>query len=677
MKGKLRHLLGTSGGILLLCIFLTGLVIAIGTDHVEYYTPINATWTNEANYTAGFTGAWNMSNFDKLNYNGGNYVANCTLYVGNSSMSGGDNLTRDSYYSTNVRAHTNAVNDTVFNMTLDLKSLGIEGLYYWTIECYNSSLTPTSWYPEPRTLYFDNSTADWSVKLYIDGTQYTNASWTSATSAVWEVNVTENGTLTNEVYTITVFNASDAPADNATFVTDTTTNATAVNITQTLTDGNYTIAISVVDNAGNTNTTQMGSMSVGCYQINVDQTNPVVTFLATSSITDNDIVSYDDWIYINYTVIDAHLEDMMYIDLGGTIQNISLSNNCTTYSTDGYYCEFNFTDLTNVKNSYIDIFANDTAGNIGYSANWTWSLDVGETPVINATNNWTIIDSVINFNITIWDTTPTYCTARIYNSSNNIKTTITGIINDNTEALKFCTGTISASDISDEGAFTVEFNLTDGAGTSVTSNKSGVLKNLYDGWNLVTYTNNSGTVEDICASIEYCTKISDFNNSLQSFRNYLTSVPDTNNDTTINVSDPIYIYTSADDYLLMEDYLPTNQATWKYENRTLYDGWNIIGLLYNTTVNTTLYALTYNTSLWDIGDYPNGCGDPSNYLCNFTWVTKIDTDANKYLTCGRTAGICTGTSLVASQLYLPKGYAVWALVNDANRSVINMSRIIN
>lgn len=613
------------GTVSLFLIFLVIGVYAISQGDVTLSTPSNATWTNATNYTAGYNFTWNDA--DDFSYE----QANCSLFIGVES-SVASLIKNETNYHTSVVAN----NNTLTRLYMNDYFMRNDTMYYWTVVCGNSTSQDGggNWAPTPYVIYQDNS-----LPLIEDlGRRFTNDTWLTYNDPWFYINVTDSGNTHGSTFAVAIINASNASVSHG---STTTSNATAVNLSLSLSDGNYTVNLRATDPAGNFN------KSTYTYDFQVDTTDPALTY-QSDTIADGGNTT-EVHFYINFSVTEAYLETIN-LTFDSTDYILVLANNCTSNNLPIWYCSYNVTGLSAENDIAYNFTINDTAGNLLTSATRTISVDTA-SPTIDNKWNWSVTDSVASWNFTFTDTTPDTCYAYVWNRSSDLVATKTGTINSTSSD---CTGTFSQSDIAVEGAFTIEYYLRDEPANSVTGNLSGVMTNLYeDQWNLITYASFNQTVENICSGIEYCTNIAVYNNSAKTYTTYSTSTPTVNNDTMVNPGDAMIVYVSDDDYLIGNDHIPKNGNT--NENITLYTGWNTMGLVYNTTMNTTIFYKQNGT------------------MFNITWGSLYDADADTFYTCSRAANLCAGTSDTANNIMLPKGYAVWVMADNVtiNRSVIN------
>lgn len=329
----------------------------------------------------------------------------------------------------------------------------------------------------------------------------------------------------------------------------------------------------------------------------------------------------------------------------------------STPVTGGRRYFYNFTGISDSRNIYINVTVNDTLDQTTTSTLRYLSIDTG-TPQLSDQTNWTITDSSLAWRFLITDTTPSTCIAIVHDRSNN-KVEVAGTLGA-IGATTNCTGAITGASFTDMGYFVVEYNATDAVANSNISavNKTGVIKALYDGWNLVTWAFTDTEVIDICDSVNYCTGVSYYNNTAgaNDFVTYSSSTPSTNNATTISSGDAVLVYVSADDYLIMNEHMPKiDEAN---ENITITnENWKVFGLIRNSNITAVLDAV-------------NETGDRGNV----PWATYWNASAETYYTCSKAATLCSGTTTLPTNLPLYMGDAVWILTTD--NQTINRSSIL-
>ena len=169
----------------------------------------------------------------------------------------------------------------------------------------------------------------------------------------------------------------------------------------------------------------------------------------------------------------------------------------------------------------------------------------------------------------------------------------------------------------------------------------------------MSWLHTNTTVEDICSSIELCTQVSFYNNTLGTFVTYTASTPTVNNMTRINTSDPVLIYVSDDDNLIMNYNVPGGGQP--RENMSIENtSWNTLSL-FNAANMTSMLNYT------DVGSYTG----------NVTWATKYN--GTKYITCSSVMNMCASTPKTPTNINFTLGDAMWVLP-DGNMT-INRSEV--
>ncbi|KKK51768.1 hypothetical protein LCGC14_3111660, partial [marine sediment metagenome] len=292
--------------------------------------------------------------------------------------------------------------------------------------------------------------------------------------------------------------------------------------------------------------------------------------------------------------------------------------------------------------------------------------------------NWTIERSVLNYSIQVNSSTPVSCRAIAIDRNGDVINTTTygvlnGVIRDVSGNTAQCKGQISPSNLNSEGAFTVVYNYTDAIGrqNQTILGKGGVLTRLYTGWNIITYPDGNKSVWNICQEIDECSKIAWFNNTAEakSFVTFTNSTMSVNNQTPIVPGDALYVFVDANSWVISNDYLTTDitlESVWNYSLSV--PGWNLVGLLHNTSMNVTVNVQATNGTYGGIGATLGLIG------ANLTYASLYNASAETFYSCKRSLDKCSGTSVVPKDINLPKGYAVWML--PKNNITINRSTII-
>ena len=383
-----------------------------------------------------------------------------------------------------------------------------------------------------------------------------------------------------------------------------------------------------------------------------------------------------------------------YTALGNGTYPLNLSwinSSAFTTSETGYNAWHNITfNCTNSTGSQIN-----TTTAAGYKY---FKIDT-TTPIASfltgaATNFTSINTSTWNFTFNFTDNNYYTCGLRYYQDTSMVSyDTFYGNIIDQTSGtdskanctLLFDPAYVSASRIAN-GQFVIQGfgnDTVNYVGVSST-NFTGVAVKIYGSkYNMFTYrganaTVTSETVSDFIKNhFSYASIISKWNNTYGNYTTYSSSTPTINSGTLLSVGDAIYIYSTTDKWYIQPDYTPAvgNAA----ENITLTlngttkntTSWNQMGLFYNITMNSTLYACTYNGTAK--GQTPGTCLStvPSTY--NITYISWFNASGNSYVTCKRGFSICSGGTNPAN-IILPEGQAVWVL--PTGNIVLNRSAIV-
>ncbi len=611
------------------------MVMGIGTNDVRLSSPTNASWSNNADKDANdFTFNWSELVTQPAT------TANCTLYI-NTSPTGIIDPANARNKSIDVPNSTNTIITPNASFTRN-------SINYWTVLCFSSNSTPQSWYPATRVLYIDNDT---TPNMTINSYSFTNNTWNNTQTHWWNYTITDQGQLRGAQLTISLENAS-----GSVYTSDLVDNDTRARITYTFSDGNYTIFVNGTDPAGNTNYS-------GNFFIAIDSTSPVISFVDPTP--SNDTSQSTTHVFVNFSIVEEYTETV-YLEWDSTTNYTVTGSNLSITSGSGYGI-YNVTPIGDKKDIKYRVFVNDSASNIGWSDYRYVSVDT-TSPVIIEAYNWTYSNSAANFIIRTNDTTASTATAKIFDRDGTLQSTITATLSATTvNGDTNFTGTIYGDNISRDGAFRVEYNITDELGNSVQENKTGMYTTLYDGWNLIGYAGANESAEGketyvICADTQYCTQMSSFNNShgAKSFTTYSTSTPSVNNGTRIQPGDAVHIYVSTDSYIISKDERPLagDSTGAVIENVTLATGgWNTVGLI--TAANIT--------GVWNATNM-------SSAVQPITYVSYINQSAETYYTCRKSIELCAGTSRLPTNLQLYEGWAVWVLTNvnaTLNRSTIS------
>ena len=376
-------------------VLIISFVLALGVDLVNLESPANNSWTSGTNDTISFT----------FNYTGENATASCELFIGdigfgvtpnvlvdtsttiyaNSTISDGANdwyvnctnvstvmsdiwfLNVDTInplistsYPTNTTYATaqtdfnytydenncdkvwfsndsGATNYSVQNCGLNFTTTSIEGLNNWTVYINDSAGNENS-----SSITF---TVDTTYPLvdYGSGIEDNNTNFSRSFIYV-NVSVTE----ANEAnITFGLYNSTGEV--NSTIYTDETRTINWTN----LSDGEYTYNVTVADNAGNSNTTSLRT-------ITLDTTAPTITLVAPADSTSSTTSAY------NFTFNVSDSNTVSYCSL---IFDGSIINNLTSISktlTNGMY-----NSSLSVATHTWSINCTDFVGNTGNSSTRT------------------------------------------------------------------------------------------------------------------------------------------------------------------------------------------------------------------------------------------------------------------------------------------------------------------
>jgi len=348
-----------------------------------------------------------------------------------------------------------------------------------------------------------------------------------------------------------------------------------------------------------------------------------------------------------------------WTNLTNTTTGRNIWNNASAFSTG---TDSNYSLWHNVTFRCND----STSGSPYTSSTYLFKVDTAN-PSLTA-QDWTVSASSFVANVSVTDQLHDTCKIRIYNSS-GYKTTELGTWGTAQNARQ-CTGSVDGSllfyPVNTAGGdmtFSIDYWANDTTAHSGTSaNQTGIAKKIYTGWNIISELAMNTTSGSLCSMISGCSQISWFNNTAgnKSFITYSTSTPSINNATAIDNETAVLVYVSADTWFLQRNRVSDWVGT-STENVTLNTGgWNVMGLPYSATINTTLYALTFNATYVT----------PAQ-LTNITWISYLN--GSTYITCKTGWSICAGTTLGPQEITLPQGTGVWALTN-ANVT-LNRTRI--
>lgn len=398
--------------------------------------------------------------------------------------------------------------------------------------------------------------------------------------------------------------------------------------------------------------TQTGATLIDSYTFKLRTVRPTIT-----SPTSAGIYSYRTVPITGTTGIAISSTSICQYALGltnGTTESwVDLTNTSTTQMSwaNSSAIDFNI-DSANAKSHNVTLRCNDSA----FYSSETYLITVDTTKPVIQWLNMSVSGSVVTLNSTVTDNNPYSCSARVYDRDESLVTSLVGT-QSGTGSTSYCVYTLTSSDVGSDGAFKIDYTATDTAGNTNTTdtNHTGILTTLYTGWNLMSYGDSSNTVAEICDMINGCTTVSTYNNThgAKSFTTYSTSAPTVNNDTDVLAGTGIYLYVSADTYLMVDDAMPTTGSA---ENITITsDDWNIMGLTSNASIYTILNAVDFGTS-----------------NKNITWVSYYDGSGDTSYTCSRTNNLCSGMVTPAT-IEMPKGSAIW--IDTAENITINRTAL--
>lgn len=407
---------------------------------------------------------------------------------------------------------------------------------------------------------------------------------------------------------------------------------------------------------------------------------------------DSDVSSSHNWsIYCGATAATSTIIDTKtfnlkvntptsVIPLAGTIYNTQSINPSMTVpviilTNESYICQYQLNLTNGTKVSWTNLISttnltwfNSSAFSVGidsavgkshnmtYKCNDSTGTNEGEeisfkvdttSPTITM-GNITRSSSAGTYIAAVSDTTGIACSATLYDNTGASAGTLSGT-SSGTGSSKNCTYTLTATDLGNvEGDFNIEPIITDQASNVGTlANKTGVLRMLYTGWNIISWSDVQRNLSTICSGISGCTQASYFNNTAKAFTTYSASAPTVNAGTNIPSADNVHIYVTANTYLLMDNYYSSRTA----DNQSIYIGWNLLSLYNSTTLNTTLYAFV-----------------------NITWASYFNGSEGNYYTCSKSLSKCAGTDNAPAAITMPKGTSAWVLteVNGTlNRSEVS------
>ena len=623
--------------VLILSIF----VYALGTNSVKLISPANASWTN---LTTNTSLTFNWTDVNDVNIN----LADCKLYI-NTSLLG--LISSENEFGRNESVVANLTTNIYMNKTFDnSNSTPVNNtVFYWTIQCSNASSSPATGSPSfPNYLYQDlifPKVINISQSLH-------NNTWLNSDIRI-EINVSDNGTtegMFGDLITCEILNASRVIASGTTG--ETGINGTSFNVTNSsVADGLYSsLRYRCTDPAGNVNTSR------DLYNITLDQTAPEFVSFDTPTPLEGNNQSGNTLIF-NFTINELNLE-VVLVEFGGSNRSVNLSSECnaTAPLIGPIYCNVTNSSILDKRDHTLKLYINDSAGNKIVSSTRTFSVDT-IAPIFASIDsvNFTTFRSIVNYSIEVNDTNAASCRVFITDRNGVVVFINNGSLSDIGENTANCTGQINATQIKVEGSFNLTYNVTDGVNrTNATSGSLGVLTRLFAGWNIITYPDGNKSLIEICEEIEECSRVSWFNNTAgaKSFKTFTNSTPGINNRTNISSGEALHVYVEANSWVISNDHLMTQESLESVWNYSLsVPGWNLVGLLKNASINTTLHVQGVNSTT--VAAHVLGI--------NTTYVSWRNASADLYYSCKRSLDKCSATSAVPKDINLPKGYGVWML----------------
>ncbi|MBN2422330.1 DUF2341 domain-containing protein [Candidatus Woesearchaeota archaeon] len=269
-------------------------------------------WTNQQNVTFYF------------NVSDDTGIENCSILINNQV-----NDTKDS---------SEIINNAMNNFTVNY----LDGIYNWSIECYDNTSLHMYTMSENRTLYVDL----YEPEPYIETE---NKTWFYTATPLIYFNITDNmDSLLN--YTFYVDDSLNVigTADNAT--------STSVNLA-TLTNGSHTVVLEAVDNAGN----RKNSTPIVIY---IDTGDPwiVLNYPGNGNETYSNMVTFN---FTAYDDISLNLTCNLTLDAQVIAENINVTNG-TPYA---YTHQILTTGI-----HYWNVTCVDMASNFNTSETWNFSV---------------------------------------------------------------------------------------------------------------------------------------------------------------------------------------------------------------------------------------------------------------------------------------------------------------
>lgn len=363
----------------------------------------------------------------------------------------------------------------------------------------------------------------------------------------------------------------------------------------------------------------MAVVLAAALMISVSQASAAAFSMTLNGITNATWATVDN-VFFNLTTNMSAVGVILKVErlANGTTMNFSTTN-CTTLTTGTCW----YANLTTLKETYyeptthinVTVFINSGLPNMTVVSPYEFSIDTIAPVVSNHTDTPTITNStdgdVVYINLTVAENNTASCGFRMYYKakqadSYSYVSTIAGAFDSYTSRTPDCTATVDTGNFSARGYYLFYGYVTDDASqTGYTNQNETVIAQILraDSWNVlgVLEEDNMTTKRGASflgwaynhSSVSY---LSMFDSSTQSFTTYQMGTA-TNNDTSIDVGQAIYVYPSADVVLLR-----TNKSIAStYENITLQNSsttgpWTLAGILFRDYKMSTLASATPYTS---------------------------------------------------------------------------------
>ncbi len=375
---------------------------------------------NYINFTFSADGSyiWNVRCFEAVAASQGSFAS--SNYTINIDTYAPENLTT---VAPTLANNSNTSNNWAYiNMTLDETNTET----CW-VQWYNGSYNNLTMSRENTNCYLNitgQPDGSWNYDLFANdsaGNIGSNSSHfinidTQAPSAITTVtptlannsNTSNNWVFVNVTFTesyphICTLQYSNGSLQNYTMTRE--NNNCYLNITSQP-DGNWNYTVIVNDTTGNSN--QNGS-----FFITVDTLAPSAITTISPTLANNSNTS-NNWAYINMTLDETNTETCWVQWYNGSYNNLTMSRENTN-------CYLNITGQPDGSWNY-DLFANDSAGNIGSNLSFFINIDRNApadiitiaptlTNYTNTSNNWLYV------NVTFTETFPETCTLQYNNGS--------------------------------------------------------------------------------------------------------------------------------------------------------------------------------------------------------------------------------------------------------------------